>query len=135
MPHFEEIEHTADYAMRVRGRDLGSLLVNAARGLACMLVSDPDRLACRRDVWIKVDACDAESVLVEWLNELIYWSEVEMIVFGEFELKQVTSTSVRAQARGDRVHQLRHHVKAATYHNLEIIQTEQGLEATVVFDL
>ena len=29
---FEEVEHTADWALRVRGRDFRGLLVNAARG-------------------------------------------------------------------------------------------------------
>jgi hypothetical protein len=39
---FEEVEHTADWALRVRGRDLRELLVNAARGMSCLLVPDLD---------------------------------------------------------------------------------------------
>jgi SHS2 domain-containing protein len=30
---------------------------------------------------------------------------------------------------------LENHIKAVTYHNLEIVKTETGLAATVVFDV
>ncbi|HEX6384454.1 MAG TPA: archease, partial [Anaerolineae bacterium] len=40
-----------------------------------------------------------------------------------------------ATARGGRAPELQKHIKAVTYHNLQIIQTEAGLEATVVFDV
>jgi SHS2 domain-containing protein len=133
---FEEIEHTADWALRVRGRDLAELLVNAARGMSSLLVGDwtvPEAAAVEEQ--LEIQAVDAESLLVNWLSELAYWAEMERIVFTEFTLKEVTSTSLRAIVRGGPAPDLQKHIKAVTYHNLDIVESRHGLEATVVFDV
>jgi SHS2 domain-containing protein len=132
---YEEIEHTADWALRVRGRDMRELLANAARGMSRLLVPDPAAIPTDVEQYFELDAFDAESLLVEWLSELAYCAEAEMLVFREFDLPQVTPTHLQAVVRGGRVPDLQKHIKAVTYHNLEIIETNDGLEATVVFDV
>jgi len=132
---FEEVEHTADWALRVRGRDLRELLVNAARGMSRLLVADPDALPAHVERRFELDAFDAEGLLVGWLSELAYWAEAEMLVFREFELSQVTSDHLAALVRGGRASDLQKHIKAVTYHNLAIVETVDGLEVTVVFDV
>ena len=132
---FEEVEHTADWALRVRGRDLGELLVNAARGMSHLLVSDLDAVPTDVERRFELDALDAEGLLVEWLSELAYWAEAESLVFREFEMLQVAPDHLEAVVWGGYAPNLQKHIKAVTYHNLEIIQREDGLEATVVFDV
>ena len=132
---FEEVEHTADWALRVRGRDFRELLVNAARGMSCLLVSDPAAIPTDVERRFELDAFDDESLLVEWLSELAYWAEAEMLVFRGFDLSQVRPDHLEAVVRGGQVPSLQKHIKAVTYHNLEIVETEDGLEATVVFDV
>jgi len=134
-PAFEEVEHTADWALRVRGRDLRELLVNAARGMSRLLVPNPEAIPTDVERQVELEAFDAESLLVEWLSELAYWAEAEMLVFREFDLAQVTPTHLRAVVRGGHAPDLQKHIKAVTYHNLEIIKTEDGVETTVVFDV
>jgi SHS2 domain-containing protein len=132
---FEEIEHTADWALRIRGRDLAGLLANAARGMSSLLVEDPAALPDEVEEQLDIQGVDAESLLVNWLNELAYWAEMEGVVFKSFDLKEVTSTSLRAVVRGGPAPELKKHIKAVTYHALEIVETRAGLEATVVFDV
>jgi SHS2 domain-containing protein len=132
---FEEVEHTADWALRVHGRDLCELLVNAARGMSYLLVSDLATISPAVERRFELDAYDAESLLVKWLSELAYWTEVEMLVFCEFDLRHVTPNHLEAVVRGDRFPSLHKHIKAVTYHNLHIIETNDGLETTVVFDV
>lgn len=132
---FEEVEHTADWALRVRGRDLRQLLTNAARGMTRLLVSDPSAVPTETERRFDLDAFDAESLLVEWLSELAYWAEAEMLVFHEFDIPEVTADHLEAVVRGGHVSSLQKHIKAVTYHNLEIVETDDGLEATVVFDV
>lgn len=132
---FEEIEHTADWALRVRGHDLRELLVNAARGMSRLLVPDLTLISTDVERRFDLDALDAESLLVEWLSELAYWAEAEMLVFREFDLRQVTPSHLEAVVRGGRAPNLQKQIKAVTYHNLEIITTDNGLETTVVFDV
>jgi SHS2 domain-containing protein len=132
---FQEVEHTADWALRVRGRDLRELLVNAARGMGYLIVSDLDAVPTDVQRRFELDAFDAESLLVEWLSELAYLAESEMLVFREFDLSEVTSEHLEALVRGGHASGLQKHIKAVTYHDLEIIESEDGLEVTVVFDV
>ena len=135
MDDFTVVEHTADWALRITGADLTALLVNAARGMSSLLVADPAALPLETARRFELEAYDAESLLVEWLNELAYWAEMEQIVFREFELADVTPTFLRAHVRGGHPPELLKHIKAVTYHDLHIRETAVGLEATVVFDV
>ncbi len=135
LPDFEEVEHTADWALRVRGRDLRELLVNAARGMSSLLVAEPDSIPTNVEERLEIEAEDAESLLVNWLSELAYWAEMEGIVFSSFVLDHVTPTYFIGVVRGGHVADLNKHIKAVTYHNLEIVETTEGLETTVVFDV
>ena len=71
MMSFEEIEHTADRAFRVTGRDMAGLLENAARAMHALDEprSTGEPSATRQ---IEIDGVDRESLLVNWLNELLY---------------------------------------------------------------
>lgn len=136
MIDFEEVEHTADIALRIRGRDLGELLVNAALGLGMLLADSADMptdVVQTRQV--EVEAFDPESLLVGWLSELVYWAEKDRFVCHKVEVQEISSTHIKAACTGSCVPELRHHIKAVTYHNLQIVQTDQGLETTVVFDV
>jgi SHS2 domain-containing protein len=132
---FEEIEHTADRALKIYGRNLEELLVNAALGLNSLMGADDTIDAAPVTKSIALDAIDAESLLVEWLSELVYWAETGMLVFSKFDLRNVSTTMVNAVIHGSRITRLENHIKAVTYHNLEIIKTNTGLTATVVFDV
>ena len=132
---FEEIEHTADWALRVRGADLRELLVHAARGMSSLLVPDLETVPTDVQRQVELDTLDSESLLVEWLGELAYWAESELLIFREYDLTEVSPTHLRAILRGGRVPGLQKHIKAVTYHNLKIVATEDRLETTIVFDV
>ena len=132
---FEEIEHTADRALRIYGSNLRELLLNAAGGMNSLMVTKPDFSTRQEEKSVELNAMDAESLLVDWLSELAYWAETEMLIFHKFDLQKVSPTNIRATIYGTRATQLEKHIKAVTYHNLKIVQTAQGLAATVVFDV
>lgn len=132
---FEIVEHTADWAIRVRAPDLADLFTFAAQGLNSLLVSDPETVPTAVTREIVLEAHDAESLLVDWLGELAYWAEMERLVVAEIDLLELSPTSLRATVRGGIVPALDKHIKAVTYHDLAIEQTPAGLEATIVFDV
>ena len=134
-PDFEIVEHTADWSIRARGVDLAHLLVSAAYGMSSLLVDDLDELPLSEERAVRIDAFDRESVLVEWLGELAYLAERDGVVFRQFVLLEATPTIVRATVRGARAPRLQKHIKAVTYHNLEVKQSDDGLEAEIVFDV
>jgi SHS2 domain-containing protein len=131
---FEEVEHTADIAIRVRGRDLAELFANAAYGMACQL-ADPGGVDLTIERPVALQAYDAETLLVAWLGELLYLGERDECVFIDFDMREVIPTRLRAVVRGGAVREYRRHVKAVTFNELEIRRTEAGYETTVVFDV
>ena len=132
---FEEVEHTADNALRIFGIDMKELLISAAEGMTRLMAADMSKVSAETEKSIAIEAIDAEGLLVEWLSELAFWAETEMLVFKKFRIHQITAWRLQAKIIGGRISKLEKHVKAVTYHNLEIIKTSQGLEATVVFDV
>jgi SHS2 domain-containing protein len=135
MMGFEEVEHTADKALRIVGINLKELMISAAQGMTQLMVGDVSKISSKIKKSIEMQAVDAESLLVEWLSELAYWAETEMLVFKKFKVTHITATRLQATVWGATVRELEKHIKAVTYHNLEIRQTPKGLEATVVFDV
>ncbi len=132
---FEEIEHTADRAIKIYGSDLQELMINAAAGMNSLLDPDVDKSTPTEEISVELEAVDAESLLVEWLSELAYWAETKQLVFDKFDFHSISPTHIIATLCGSRVNRLENHIKAVTYHNLEIIQMDTGLTATVVFDV
>ena len=80
---------------------------------------------------------DVEGLLVEfWLSELAFsgrrWSS---LFLASFDIVEVTQRNLRAVVRGGRAGELHKHIKAVTYHNLDVVENEQGWETTIVFDV
>lgn len=141
--HFEEIDHTADWAIRVRGQDLPELFVNAARGMYSLLV-DLERVSLSEQRSVEVEGVSLEGLLVAWLSQLLYLTETERLIFGRFVIDQLQpSTSpesgslgrLRATAEGGRAQELRKYIKAVTYHGLSIRQEDGRYVAEIVFDV
>ncbi len=130
---FEEIDHTADYAMHVRATDLATLFVEAARGMNALTGGEVVGPPAGRD--IHVQAADVESLLVTWLEELAFLMETEGQMYDEFEIVTISSTSLQARARGGSTGNLEKLIKGVTFHNLAVVRTKAGYETTIVFDV
>ena len=134
LPPIEEIEHTADWAIRVRGRDLRELFVNAARGMFGLL-ADLEGIMPHVERHIGLQEYDTETLLVSWLSELLWLNEERDLVFVQYDIETLTLNQLEARVRGDRVPSPSKHIKAVTFHDLEIMETDAGFEVTLVFDV
>jgi SHS2 domain-containing protein len=132
MKRFEEIEHTADLAMRAYGRDLKELFANAAYGMFSMM-TDLEAIVptVRREVHL--EAPDRETLLIDWLNELLYLWEVEEEVYSRFNIVSLSSTAISAEVGGGEAERVTKFIKAATFHDLEIAESGEGYVATITF--
>jgi SHS2 domain-containing protein len=131
---FEEVEHTADVAIRVMGRDMVELFANAASGLAYQLADVASVRPVQTEA-LDLQANDSETLLVTWLGELLYLAERDGYVYTGFDIRELTPTRLRAVVRGGPASERRRYIKAVTFSNLQIVRTEAGYEATVVFDV
>ena len=130
---FEEIEHTADLALRFYGRDVKELFVNAAYGMFALMAEPSKETTCEREV--SLEATDYEGLLVDWLNELIYLHEVEGETYYQFAIETLSPTKLEAHVSGGPTKRKTKAIKAATFHELAIEETANGLVATIVFDV
>lgn len=130
---FEEISHTADWSVRVWAQDLPSLFAEAARAMNSLSgtrISSGPRL--KRT--FESEAPDAESLLVAFLSELVYYQEQENLAFDGFEI-EVKSEKLKVEMEGANIESMDKAIKAVTYHNLKINKTNQGFKTTIVFDV
>lgn len=131
---FEEVEHTADWAYRVWGRNLTELFIQAAIALYYLAgVQLTSESAITRK--IQLQGVDYVSLLVAWLNELLYLHESENLAFNQFAILHLDAHSLEAEVTGSHGQNWQKFIKAVTYHNLAIQETEKGLEATLVLDV
>jgi SHS2 domain-containing protein len=131
---FEEVEHTADLALKVHGHSLKEVFANAAYGMFS-LMADLEGLEPTTSREISLESLDYEALLVDWLNELLYLHELEEEIYTRFEIEALSSNALSAIVWGAKMITSKLTVKAATFHNLEIRETEDGYLLTVVFDV
>jgi len=134
---FDIIEHTADAGIVAYGTDLKEAFANAAYAMFTLIA---DLKSVREDICrqIEVQAVDEESLLVSWLNELLYLFDVEGIIFKRFKVMELSGTRLKAEGYGELIDKARHSlkagVKAATYHMLRVAK-DNGYSVQVIFDV
>jgi SHS2 domain-containing protein len=131
---FEEIEHTVDRAFHVKGRDLAALLENAALAMHALEgMRFTAKATATRE--IELEAVDRESLLVNWLNEILYLEQACRLVCLRFQVYELNNHHLRARIETQRCDRSYTHIKAATFHNLKVWESSEGLEAEVVVDV
>ena len=127
-----EIEHTADRAFSVCGRDLYELFENAARALFETQQSPSSCVHTFHE--FKVEGMDRETLLVNWLNELLYQQERCEETFENCSVLDISEWTMHATVSG-RSGVEHNPVKAVTFHNLRIQPAEHGFQTTFVVDV
>jgi SHS2 domain-containing protein len=135
---YRQLPHTADLAWRLWGKDLPGLFENAGRALSATL-TDRRYLRGRVTREVSLTSVDREALLVDWLNHLLYLFDVDGFLGRDFQVESLTDESLEARVTGESFDPARHPertaVKAATFHQLNIVPVKDGWEATVVLDL
>jgi len=138
MKAFEILDHTADIGLLIRGRDLKELFENAGRGFF-HLITDMRRVRERLEKRVEIGQEPLERLMVDWLNELLYFHDVESLLLKTFKVESVGRGGLKAVVKGESfregVHVVKTEIKAVTYHQIQV-QKEDGLwKARVIFDL
>ncbi len=134
----ELLEHTADVAILVRAKSLKELFVNTAVAMF-EIIADPvfDKQGQRVTASVSQNAAGREELLVNWLNELLFFSTSQEAVFRDFKIVSLDERSVRAEIFGLPFSSCEIHIeiKAATFHELSISGQGEVWQAKVVFDV
>jgi len=132
---YVEIDHTADWALRVHGVDLADLLQQAAAGMLALAGAVPVPDAGTQTRTLQLQAADRETLLVRWLEEVLFLLEGHSLLPSRIQLEITPGLELDAHLELSPVGRLSRAIKAVTFHGLHVIDTSEGLEATLVFDV
>ena len=127
-------EHTGEVELRLEAETLGELFAEAARALAELQGGPPAGSPDVREE-VRLSAPDRDALLVDWLNELVFLSERHKAIFGDVRVQAIEEGSLVASVAGRTTEELGLHVKAATFHGLDVRETPAGFVANVVLDV
>jgi len=113
MKKFDVVEHTADTGIVAYGSDMPEAFANAAYGMFS-LMADLRQVKEETSRYVEAEASDRESLVVSWLNELLYIFDAERIIFRRFDILQVTNTQLKADAYGEKVDASRHKLRVGS---------------------
>lgn len=126
---WEHFAHDADIGVHGIGPTPAQAFEQAALALTAV-ATDPARVADTDLVELECAAPDAEMMLVDWLNALIYEAATRRMVFGRYEV-EIAGGRLRGRAWGERVDVERHRpaveVKGATYTALSVRADADGV--------
>lgn len=135
--NFEILEHTADIGFRAWGETFEDMLANAALALIAIAL-DIETVQPNQPYPVAAQGEDRESLLVNWLNEVLFYADGRQIAFRRVDMKPSSETRASGIAWGEprtAAHPAKLIVKGVTYHQLAIEQDERGWRCQVFLDI
>ena len=128
MSGWEHFTHEADVGVRGYGPSLAAAFEQAALAMTAA-ITNVERIAASESVRITCQAPQADLLLVEWLNALIYEMATRGMLFGRFAVI-IEDSRLSGRAWGEPVDVDRHRpaaeVKGATYTALQVSRRADG---------
>ncbi len=139
---FRFLEHTADMYIESWGDTLEEAFENAAVGLGYAIVVS-DNVGKNVKKTIHISSEDKESLLFDFLSQFLILQDAEGLVFHNVKVKKIDEKEgkwyLRAEAGGEKYNPEKHeegtHVKAITYHYMEIKKENNKYIIKVLIDI
>lgn len=135
---YRQFEHAGDIGLEVFAPNMVMLYENAAMAIYDIM-TDFQQIKAVKPFNIQVSGENSEELLVAWLAELNFYTQSDFRVFCKFEILQLTHNHLSARVWGEKIdlkrHPIRLEIKAITFHQLEIIQKSDGIQARIILDI
>jgi SHS2 domain-containing protein len=118
---YEVLEHTADLRFRVTGRTLPEAFAEAARAVCETMAPNctPGEVVRR----IEVESPDTETLLADFLSELLYLADAESLALCSFSV-EISGNRLSATLRGEEFRREKHgggeEIKGISYSGLSL---------------
>jgi len=133
---FEEISHTADVKIRARAPTLEALFSETFNAMMQVMYGANRNGGIRRE--IRIESPDNESLLADFLSEVLFLSEVEGLVFLSARIS-INGSRLTAELTGEPFDPVRHsggsEVKGISYSGLSITHDANGYMLDIIFDV
>jgi SHS2 domain-containing protein len=133
---FEELSHTADIRMRVAAPTLDLLFSDAFLALMQTLYGTDRKGTETRE--LIVAAADTETLLLDFLSEVLFIGEVDGMVFSHADVV-TDGRTLTAVLHGEPFDRERHaagtEVKGISYSGMAIVRDTNGYMVDILFDV
>ena len=133
---FEEISHTADVKIRARAQTLNALFSEAFLALMQVVYGTDRKGGIIKEIQIESD--NIESLICDFLSEVLFIAEVEGLVFSQAEIT-IDGLLLTAVLNGESFDPVRHssgtEVKGISYSGLVIRKDANGYMLDILFDV
>ena len=141
MRKFKFFEHTADVEFEAYGKDLEEAFANASLAMF-EVMTDTKKVKPKQKETVEIESEDLESLLYDYLEELLVLHELKNLVFSKFEVECIKKVKkgfkLKGYACGEEFninkHESRTVVKAVTYNRM-FVKTNKRSVVRVVLDI
>jgi len=131
---FKILPHPADLKIQAYGRTKEELFSNMLKGITASQKATALPEKVKRI--IKINSSDLPSLLVDFLNEVLYLTQTNKEIYDMVEFKKLSNLKLEAELQGRKVERFGEDIKAVTYHSLDVHQEEDGTwQAIVLCDI
>ncbi|MDI6783223.1 MAG: archease [bacterium] len=135
---YEYIDHTADIGIRGYGKTFLEALLNVAQGMIAAM-HPLDQVESIEPRELDITAVTQEDLVVQFLNHLLYLHDAEGFIPKEYQIELMGENRIQGTLHGELFNPVQHtiydEIKAATYHQLQVNQTDTGWVIQVICDL
>ena len=123
MKKFEYFDVTADIGFYAYGNNLNEAFENA--GLAMFnIISNTENITPNKSITFEISSEDNVSLLYDYLEELLFYHEIEFMLFSDFDVEINDDYSLKATIKGEEINWDKHErnceIKAITFHQMEV---------------
>lgn len=132
------LDHPADLGIEAYGESLAQAFQQAAVALMSIIL-DLATVGKSESRNVRISADDPGQLLVKWLGEVLYLYDGQGFAGREFSISTIGTTYLEATIYGEMYrpgkHKVKMDVKAVTYHQLEVGESEKGARVRVFLDV
>ena len=135
MKKFEYFDVPADIGFKAYGESLNEAFENA--GLAIFnIISDTSDVAPQKEISFEITSEDEVSLLYDYLEELLFYHEIDFMLFSEFHVEIDDSLHLKATIKGEEInwekHERKCEIKAITFHMMCVEKTDTVMLQAIV---
>ena len=135
---FRYLDHTADVGIVAWGASTSETLTAATEGLLALMF-EGSCVNAREERWIVSEGDEVDECVVNYFNELLFVVEGERWIPERLVEIRFLGHGIEARFVGEAYDPERHRfaslVKAATYHQFGLSETDEGCEVQIIFDV
>ena len=133
---YKFLEHTADVKFQAFGKNSEEVFENSALALK-ELICGKIKIKGERNKIIKAKGKDFESLLYNFLEEIIYFVDAENFIISKINEIKIKDFNLNAKISGDKVsnYNFNNEVKAVTYNEMFVKKIKRKWISQVVLDV